>query len=238
MSTSATKMTPAHGRQTATYRRVYVWELPVRLYHWLNAICVVLLAVTGYMIGRPFSIAYSAEAYQQYWFGTVRFIHFVAAFVFFFNFVFRIYWGFVGNRYAKWTNFIPTRPEQVKEMGEILRVDILQTKLRGAISIGHNSLAGFLYFLSFLAFLFQALTGFALYSAMSHSFFPRMFAWITPIMGGDFNVRMWHHAFMWFFVLFAIVHVYLVFYHDYLEGRGTTSSMVGGWKFEREHDEK
>ena len=24
------------------------------------------------------------------------------------------------------------------------------------------------------------------------------------------------------------------FYHDYVEGRGTTSSMVGGWKFERE----
>jgi Ni/Fe-hydrogenase 1 B-type cytochrome subunit len=35
-------------------------------------------------------------------------------------------------------------------------------------------------------------------------------------------------------VVFAIIHIYLVFYHDYIEGRGTTSSMVGGWKFERE----
>jgi Ni/Fe-hydrogenase 1 B-type cytochrome subunit len=25
----------------------------------------------------------------------------------------------------------------------------------------------------------------------------------------------------------------LVAYHDYVEGRGTVSSMVGGWKFER-----
>ena len=32
----------------------------------------------------------------------MRFIHFVAAFVFFFNFLVRIYWGFVGNRYARW----------------------------------------------------------------------------------------------------------------------------------------
>jgi Ni/Fe-hydrogenase 1 B-type cytochrome subunit len=28
--------------------------------------------------------------------------------------------------------------------------------------------------------------------------------------------------------------VYLAFYHDYIEGRGTVSSIIGGWKFERE----
>ncbi|MBL0082592.1 MAG: hypothetical protein IPP37_09220 [Saprospiraceae bacterium] len=26
----------------------------------------------------------------------------------FFNFVFRIYWGFAGNKYANWKQFIPT----------------------------------------------------------------------------------------------------------------------------------
>jgi len=31
--------------------------------------------------------------------------------------------------------------------------------------------------------------------------------------------------------LFALVHVYIVFYHDYVEGRGEISSMGGGWKF-------
>jgi Ni/Fe-hydrogenase 1 B-type cytochrome subunit len=50
---------------------------------------------------------------------------------------------------------------------------------------------------------------------------------IVPLMGGDFAVRQWHHMFMWFFVVFTIIHMYLVFYHDYIEGRGTTSSMVG-----------
>jgi Ni/Fe-hydrogenase 1 B-type cytochrome subunit len=220
----------------ARYRRVYVWELPVRLYHWLNAVCVVALVITGYLIGTPFSVSYSAEAYQQYWFGTVRFVHFVAAFVLFFNFLVRIYWGFVGNRFARWTNFLPFTRSQREEIREVLRVDVLQTQLQGRISLGHNALAGWVYFLTFLAFLFQAITGFALYSSMSTSFLPRMFAWIVPLMGGDFAVRQWHHAFMWFFILFTIVHVYLVFYHDYIEGRGTTSSMVGGWKFEREND--
>jgi Ni/Fe-hydrogenase 1 B-type cytochrome subunit len=36
---------------------------------------------------------------------------------------------------------------------------------------------------------------------------------------------------MWFFPVFIIIHVYLVAYHDYVEGRGILSSMVGGWKF-------
>ena len=70
-------------------------------------------------------------------------------------------------------------------------------------------------------------------AAGDRSALPHMFAWIVPLMGGDLRVRQWHHAMMWFFILFAIVHVYLVFYHDYIEGRGTTSSMVGGWKFVR-----
>lgn len=220
----------------AAFRKVYVWELPVRFYHWLNALCVTLLIVTGLIIGKPVAVSYSSEAYQQYWFGTVRFVHFVSAFVFFFNFLARIYWGFVGNEYARWDNFIPFRKEQWREVREVIKVDILQTDLRKLISIGHNSLAGFIYFGTFLVALFQAITGFALYSSMSSSFFPRLFTWVVPLMGGDFAVRQWHHALTWFFVIFILIHVYLVFYHDYIEGRGTTSSMVGGWKFQREDE--
>lgn len=226
----------ANAQANATsplFHRVYVWEIPVRAYHWINAICVLTLIVTGFIIGRPFTINHVEEAYQQYWFGTVRFIHFVAAFVFFFNFLVRIYWGFVGNRYSRWTNFIPHTRAQFREIRETLRVDILQTQAHGDLALGHNALAGLVYFLSFVIFLFQAFTGFALYSSMSSTLLPRMFAWVVPLMGGDFAVRQWHHIFMWFFVVFTIIHVYLVIYHDYVEGRATTSSMVGGWKFER-----
>jgi Ni/Fe-hydrogenase 1 B-type cytochrome subunit len=220
--------------QSPSFRRLYVWELPVRVYHWINALCVFALMGTGYLIGNPVRIAFADEAYQQYWFGTVRMIHFVAAFVFFFNFLVRIYWGFVGNRYARWGNFIPHAGKQLREIVETLKIDILQVKSGGHLAVGHNALAGFIYFLSFLVFLFQAFTGFALYSSMSSSLLPRMFAWVVPLMGGDITVRQWHHLSLWFFVSFTIIHVYLVFYHDFVEGRGTTSSMFGGWKFERE----
>jgi Ni/Fe-hydrogenase 1 B-type cytochrome subunit len=220
----------------ASISRIYVWQLPVRFYHWINALCIVSLSTTGYLIGSPFALQSASEASFGYWFGTVRLIHFITAFVFFFNFVFRIYWGFVGNKYSDWRNFIITKKEKWQEVKDVLAVDVLQTKVKPLESVGHNALAGLTYFVSFLAFLCQCITGFGLYAAMSHSWLPQMFAWVVPLLGGDFGVRHLHHVFMWFFIIFSIVHIYLVFYHDYVEGRGVTSSMVGGWKFiEKEH---
>ena len=155
----------------------------------------------------------------------------VTAFVFFFNFVFRLYWGFVGNRYARWNNFIPLKKSQWKEVLEVIKVDILLIKNKPVDSIGHNALASLIYFGTFWAFLLQSITGFGLYAKMSQSFFPQLFAWTIPLMGGDLMARQIHHFLMWFFILFAIVHIYLVFYHDYIEQRGETSSIIGGWKF-------
>lgn len=217
------------------FRRVYVWEFPVRLYHWVNALAVAVLIVTGFLIGRPFLPQPESEASFSYLFGWIRFAHFTAAFVFFFNFLARIYWGFVGNQYARWDNFIPLNRRllvrQVNEAIDVVRIELMQAKARPVESAGHNALAGWTYFASFLAFLFQVGTGFAMYAAMSDSWLPRLFAWIVPLMGGDFAVRQWHHVMMWFFVIFTMVHVYLVFYHDYVEGRGVISSMAGGYKF-------
>ena len=212
-------------------REVYVWELPVRIYHWINALCILALCITGYLIGNPIAVMKGTEAYLNFWFGNVRFIHFVAAFLFFFNFVFRTYWGFAGNEYSRWYNFIPLKKSQWNEILDVIKVDVFQIKHKQIDSIGHNSLASFIYFITFLIFLLQCLTGFGMYAAMSNSFLPQLFAWFVPFLGGDIAVRQIHHILMWAFILFALVHVYLVFYHDYIERRGITSSMIGGWKF-------
>ncbi len=220
-----------HRVSEPTMSRVYVWELPVRFYHWINASCILVLIATGFLISRPISLGHVNEASDSFWFGNVRFIHFVAGYVFFFNFLFRIYWGFVGNKYASWRTFLPFRKSQWQEIRDVLKIDILLGKGEAVGSAGHNSLAGLTYFLTFLVFMFQCATGFGMYAAMSDSWFPQLFAWIVPLMGGDFAVRQWHHMMMWFFIVFTVVHVYLVFYHDYVEGRGVLSSMAGGWKF-------
>ena len=212
-------------------RRVYVWELPVRFFHWLNALAILVLCITGYLIGDPPAFMYGGEASQSYWFGTVRFVHFAAAYVFMFNLAFRLYWGFVGNRYARWKNFIPTTKKFFQEMWQVLRIDILLKKETEHMAVGHNQMAGFIYFFTFLATVVVAITGLGLYAAMSDWWFANLFAWVPAMAGGDFILREVHHLTMWFFILFTIVHVYLVLYHDYVEGRGEMSSMIGGWKF-------
>ena len=36
----------------------------------------------------------------------------------------------------------------------------------------------------------------------------------------EFSLRIFHYAVMWAFSVFTIIHIYLVFYHDYVEGHG------------------
>lgn len=220
-----------HPDSVHKLRRVYVWEQPVRIYHWLNALCILVLIVTGFYIGDPLAILSSKEASAQFLMGWMKLIHFIAAYIFLFNFIFRIYWGFVGNKYASWKNFIPTNKKFFREIWQVLKMDILMMKGKEHLSVGHNAVAGLSYFLVFILFLLQILTGFGLYAATSDFWLAKMFAWVPYLTGGDALLRQIHHAVMWLFILFTVVHVYLVFYHDYVEGRGEISSMGGGWKF-------
>ena len=221
--------------EAASIERVYVWQAPVRLYHWVNALAILVLCATGFIIGRPPAIAIGREASFSYWFGTVRFLHFAAGFVFFANFLVRVYWGFVGNEYSRWSRTMPiTRSrlaEQWRDVVHVLKVDILQLRGERLEPVGHNALALWTYFASFALAIFQVATGFALYAAMGPGWVRAAFGWVGPLMGGDAAVRQWHHAAMWLFILFTMIHVYLVYYHDSTQGRGILSSMISGWKF-------
>ncbi len=50
---------------------VYVYEAPVRLWHWVMALCMVVLAGTGYLIGSPLP-AIGGEAVHSYFFAWIR----------------------------------------------------------------------------------------------------------------------------------------------------------------------
>jgi len=41
---------------------MYVWELPVRFYHWINALCIVILCITGFIIANPPAMMSENEA--------------------------------------------------------------------------------------------------------------------------------------------------------------------------------
>jgi len=211
-------------------REVYVWELPVRFFHVVNALCIVVLCITGFTIANPPGLMSQAEASSLYWFGGVRFIHFAAAYVFVFNFIFRIYWGFVGNRYARWDNYIPLRARQWRDVVHVFKTDVLMIHNEEERNIGHNTVATLSYLALFLAAVLQCITGFGLYASMSNTGLPKLFLWVTPLLGDEMNVRIVHHLLTWFFILFTVIHVYIVLYHDYIARHGIISSMISGWK--------
>ena len=222
---------------TNDFKRVLVWELPVRLFHWLNALCITVLAITGFIIADPPAIMSSAEASESYWFGTVRVIHFITAYIFLVNAILRIYWAFKGNYYSNWRAFLPLSKKARENLLHVLKIDVLlqneEEEVYKNISVGHNYMASLSYVFLFLLALVQIFTGFGLYAPMSGWWLPQLFIWVPDFLGGDVMTRSIHHISTWLFIIFTLIHVYLVFYHDWLEGRGESSAMISGYKFVR-----
>ena len=57
---------------------VFVYEWPVRLWHWVNAALIMTLIGTGWLIASPLPTMNFAEATFQFVMGYNRFIHFAA----------------------------------------------------------------------------------------------------------------------------------------------------------------
>ena len=224
--------------RTKLYKRVYVWEFPVRLFHWINALAITVLVITGLFIADPFALMSNKEAYETFLMGKFRFVHFVAAYILTGVFILRLYWGFVGNRYARWKSFFPFGRKKMKNLGHVIKYDVLSVPNKDEhyyeeLSIGHNALSATVYLVFFLLLFLMILTGFGLYSNNAGWWFPKMFSWVGPLFGGDFGMRLVHHATMWLIILFVMVHIYMAIYHDVVEARGEISSMVSGFKFVR-----
>ena len=180
-------------------------------------------------------LAYSEGARQfGYWFGYLRFTHFVLGVIFIVNFFVRIYWMFAGNKFAKWYNYIPLTRKQWRGIFDTIKVDVLLLTPKPIYDIGHNSLAATTYGGIFVVMIAQAITGLCLWSPTAEVVGAETFQSLAFRLGGLMVVKQIHFYLMWLFILFMIIHIYLVFYHDYIERSGVASSIIGGWKFVEE----
>ena len=82
------------NEKTIARRTVYVYQAPVRLWHWVNALAMVALFVTGYLIASP-PASLSGEASAHFQMGYIRFVHFTAGQIMAIGFLLRIYWAFL-----------------------------------------------------------------------------------------------------------------------------------------------
>lgn len=216
----------------STQDPVYVYEKPVRLWHWVNALALVTLAVTGYLIGSP-PVVTEGEASGHFLFGYIRFVHFSAGYVLALGLAGRAYWAWAGNVYAR-ELFLPPIHKPGFWRGiwhEILWYLFLVPEPRK--HIGHNPLAGLAMFVFFvLGSLFMIVTGFALYGEGlgQGSWAGRWFGWVIPLLGGSQATHSWHHLGMWYLLVFTLIHVYIVVREQHFSRQSMTTTMLDGWR--------
>ena len=211
---------------------VYVFEVPVRIWHWVHALSITVLAITGYLIANPLA-SMSGEASDSFLMGNIRLVHFIAAMVFAVGLVVRLYWAVVGNRYARGMLIPPIWDgEYWRRMWHEVKMYLFLTR-KVAKYRGHNPLAMMFMWLFNVAFaIFMICTGFALYSqgTGAGSWADVMFGWVFVIEPSSQTVHMWHLMGMWLMVAFAIVHVYMVIRADAVSRQNGISAMIDGYR--------
>lgn len=116
-------------------RGTLVWDLPLRLFHWLLAGAIAVSLYTGLSGG------FEEMDWHQ------RCGYLVLGLV-----VFRLLWGFVGGRHARFASFLAGP-------GRVLAYSRAMVARRPPHAAGHNPLAGWTITLTLLAIAVQAVTG-------------------------------------------------------------------------------
>jgi Ni/Fe-hydrogenase 1 B-type cytochrome subunit len=210
--------------------RVYVWEWPVRVCHWLIAGSIAILSLSGLYIANP-SLMTTGVVQQRSLMGLFKLVHYSTAIVFGIAVLTRIWWMFVGNNYAKWDKFVPARKKRWRAIGPTLRYYTFAMRKPPGF-VGHNPLAGLTYAFVFVIYLVMVGTGLAIYSVSAHVDSPlRWFQVLLPLFGGASTARWLHHGFMWMLIGFALHHVYSAVLMSQVEANATIESIFSGYKF-------
>ncbi len=136
------------------YKEYVAWDVPTRLFHWINALAVFGLLVTGLdiLLDPLFHHSPSGKV-------TLKDVHVLFGYVMAANLLWRFVWAFFGNRYARWRAIVPGGP------GYLTALRAYTASFRAGEPqqyVGHNPLARIAVSLLFVLLLVQAATGLVL----------------------------------------------------------------------------
>ena len=119
------------GRYPLEMKKIIrVWDLPIRLFHWLLVLCIV---------GSLISVNIGGNAIQWHAYFGYSILSLL---------IFRIIWGFVGSTHARFTSFFPTKKAILDYLsGSAPRV------------LGHNPIGAMSVFALLFVLSIQVLTG-------------------------------------------------------------------------------
>ncbi len=137
--------------QTTQHFEYKVWDLPTRLFHWINFTAVVILIFFGLVMLFKKELGIESVDAKI----ALKVVHVSVGYVFVTNLVIRLVWGFVGNPYARWRTVIPSS-------GHMNKIRDYLTSIKQGTPIayaGHNPLGQISVVVIFLCLLTMAVTG-------------------------------------------------------------------------------
>jgi len=207
------------------YTRQQAWSILLRLFHWCFVLSIITLVITGLYIHFPWTNT-MLEGSSTFPVATMRYIHFIAAFAFTGALLARLYLLLFGNRQERFWDFLPITPRNIKNVVATVKY-YLYLGSPEEHRLGHNALAGIVYFITFIVAALTILSGF-------YMLYPESAAWQSwglTLFGTQQQARFLHYLFMWYFIIFAATHVYIVIWNDIRSKEGMISAMFNGTKY-------
>ncbi|CAM3953296.1 Ni/Fe-hydrogenase, b-type cytochrome subunit [Shewanella aquimarina] len=211
------------------YERAFIFSAAIRIFHWLRALSILVLVITGFYIAWPFLVAPSnSDVLVQGW---VRFAHLIFGFVLCAITLARAYLFFFSKSDIERRSF-----------KDVTSVNSWIVQLKSYLWMGHldkKGVYGPLQFVTYFAVSVIAalicITGLALYANVYHlglgGMLADMAAWLTGAMGGLAQVRIWHHYFTWVFIIFVVIHVYMAVWTGIRFKHNSVDSIVSGYDY-------
>ncbi len=145
----------SQSQESTTALKYYsVWDKSTRWFHWINVLCILGLIAVGVAILNTKALGVSGDGKIL-----LKTIHVYFGYVFAANLLWRIIWGFLGNRYAHWSSVLPISKGYLQSLKTYL------TSVKSGEPqqyLGHNPLARLMIALLFLLLAAQAVTGLVL----------------------------------------------------------------------------
>lgn len=194
-----TRSDPAGAAGDGATRQV--WDLPVRLFHWT----IVLLVVAAYVTHRMGVTAFD-------WHRRCGYAVLVLV-------AFRIVWGLVGTRHARFGNFVRSPKRTLGYVGALLRG-------QHPLSVGHNPLGALMVLLLLAGLGAQAATG--LFANDDIFNFGPLYGYVADATSKTLTSI--HRQLYWWIVAAVALHVAAVVAHRLLAGENLVSAMITGRK--------
>jgi Ni/Fe-hydrogenase b-type cytochrome subunit len=217
---------------TGDYRWVSPWGGPLRFTHWIAFFAILALIVTGFFIGRPYFLTVGGP--PEYLMGYIRLAHFVAAGCLVAAGLVRAYWLFAGNQFERLPALFPIRQRDWVNLVKQVKYYLMIDPERAPHYIGHNPLQQLSYTFTYVVAVIMVVTGFSMYGqANPGGVWYGLTEWLVNAVGGIQIIRLTHHLSTWWFIIFPIIHVYLVLRKDITEHGGGLSGIFSGGHYIR-----